>query len=67
MKIVRLKKGFKILCSDSDFSVLAQCVGFVLAGDVGETLEADTPAEKAAITRLVQRGVLSIDEDRRST
>ena len=65
MKIVRLKKGYRITCSDTDFRVIEQCVDHALAGEWTETLEAETPAEKAAVTRMVNRGGLTVDEDRR--
>jgi len=66
VKIVRLKKGYRITCSDTDFGVISQCVDHALAGEWSETLVGETPAEKAAITRLVNREGLTIDEDRRT-
>lgn len=73
MKVIRLKRGYAIRLSDSEFAVLDAMESFALAGDVDESLYLDPPA-KAALTNRMKRArdagfahasFLFTDEDRR--
>jgi hypothetical protein len=66
MKIVRLKKNYRINCSDSEYAILNRCVEATFAAISDEILGALQPAEKTALSRMLAQGrSLVIDEDRR--
>lgn len=73
MKVTRLKSGYRISLSDSDFGMLQWLIIDGLASMEGlEDYELQsnwTPAEKSALSRRQARSdrynLLTIDEDRR--
>lgn len=71
MKIVRLKNGYRITCSDTEFELISGLVSdgaHTYEGDEGAYAAYLTPRQKAAWTRRERGGVLMrIDEDRRSS
>lgn len=66
-KVTRLKHGYVIRLSDTEWDVFGAIEGFALAGMWDESLSL-TKSEKAALTRQMnKRGgfFLTVDEDRR--
>lgn len=68
MKVTRLKSGYRIALSDSDYELLDEMIGSVERDDPDILLEMLSPRAKAAWTRR-QRAtgnfILQVDEDRR--
>ena len=69
MKVTRLKRGYRIVATDTEYELLSAFESMVTAGDVAEILHPYlTPREKAAFTRRLNATggfFLTIDEDRR--
>lgn len=73
MKVVRLKKGYRITLSDADFGMLVNLVTDGVSASEGleeyQYHEDWSPAEKAAFTRRTAKhgefSILQADEDRR--
>lgn len=64
MKITRLKRGYVIRLSDSEFSAIIQQV----VGDHDDPMESALPAVRAAYTkRTAKGGFFRVDEDRRAS
>jgi allantoicase len=72
MKITRLKQGYVIRCSDSDFGMLRNMVidGFAYQEGDEQWCDGWEPAEKAAFSRRCReemsgREMMRVDKDRR--
>jgi hypothetical protein len=67
MKVVRLKKGYRITLSDTEMDILGGMESFMTAGDMDEQMSNWSPVEKAAWTRRMKDRdfFLQTDEDRR--
>ncbi len=75
MKVVRLKKGYRISVTDAEFEVLNSLIvdGFMMhEGTDVDVSDQWPPAQKAALTRMLRKSennmqiLRSIDDDRRS-
>ena len=75
MKVVRLKKGYRISLTDAEFEVLNSLIvdGFMMhEGDDVDVNDQWPPAWKAALTRMLRKSeqrmqiLRCVDEDRRS-
>jgi len=76
MKVTRLKSGYSIRVSDSEFEVLNSLIvdGFMMyEGDEVGVSDQWSPAQKAALTRMLNKSEQSmqilrvIEEDRRAS